>query len=155
MNAIKIFGFAAFVVVPAFAISAIAAPTVPAAQESCANIRWNAAFLTDYPKAPAACREVVVKDGVKYAKFNGKVSKVGHHFVQVAILDVADIPISSIAFEIGAGGEITVGDTVESVKDLKLGDKLSFWVPEGQFGVSPTLTAKPMKIIKPESMPAN
>jgi len=57
-------------------------------------------LLKDYPKAPVACREVTVNDGVKFAKFRGKVSKVGHHFVQVEILDVADIPVSTIAFQI-------------------------------------------------------
>jgi len=154
MNPFKMLGFAA-IVLPALAVSAVAAPNVPAPQESCSDIRWSPQFLEDYPKAAAACREVVVKDGVKYAKFNGKVSKVGHRFVQVAISDVADIPISTIAFEIGTGGKITMGDRVETVKDLKLGDQLTFWVREGQFGVSPTLTDQPMKIIKPEAMPAD
>ena len=111
--------------------------------------------MKDYPKAPAACREVTVKDGVKYAKFNGKVSKVGKRFVQVEISDVADIPVSTIAFEIGSGGRITVEDKAEKVKDLKVGDKLTFWVREGQFGISPTLIDQPMSIIKPDAMPTD
>jgi hypothetical protein len=154
MKPFKMLGLAA-IALPAFSISAIAAPTVPAPKASCSDIQWSPAFLTDYPKAPAACREVVVRDGVKYAKFDGKVSKVGHHFVQVAISDVMDIPISTIAFEIGVGGKITLGDKVETVKDLKLGDDLTFWVREGQFGVSPTLTDEPMKIVKPEALSAD
>jgi hypothetical protein len=60
--------------------------------ESCANIKWNAAFLKDYPNAPVTCQEVTVKDGVKYAKFYGKVSKVDHQSVQVAISDVGNFP---------------------------------------------------------------
>jgi len=32
---------------------------------------------------------VIVKDGVKFATFDGKVSKVGHEFVQVKVCDVA------------------------------------------------------------------
>jgi hypothetical protein len=78
--------------------------------------------LKDYPTAPAACRNVTVKDGVKYATFNGKVAKVGHDYVQV------------------------------EVKDLKVGDHLTFWVREGRFGISPTLTDQPMSIVKPEAM---
>ena len=153
MNPLKLFAFA-MIVGPALAISAVAAPTAPTPQASCSDIRWNPAFLKDYPKAAAACRDVVVVEGVKYAKFNGKVSKVGQHYVQVAISDVADIPISTVAFEIAAGGKITVGDKVETVSDLKLGDVLTFWVQEGKFGFSPTLSAEPMKVIKPDSMPA-
>ena len=48
-----------------------------------------------------------------------------------------------------------MGEQVETVKDLKVEDKLTFWVREGQFGVSPTLSEKPMKIIKPDSMPSD
>jgi hypothetical protein len=96
-----------------------------------------------------------VKDGVKYATFNGVVSKVGHNFVQVSVSDVSDNPISMIAFQIGKGGRVTLGDKVEPVENLKVGDHLTFWVPEGRFGISPTLTDQPMTIIKPEAMSAN
>jgi hypothetical protein len=137
------------------AFAASASPTVVAPKESCSNIEWSPAFLKDYPKAPVACREVTVKDGVKFAKFQGKVSKVGHHFVQVEISDVGDIPVSTIAFQIGTGGHITMADKVVTVKDLKVGDQLTFWVREAQFGISPTLTDKPMAIIKPEAMSPN
>jgi hypothetical protein len=138
----------------AVALAAHAAPTVMAPAESCSGIQWSPEFLKTYPKAPVACREITVKDGVKYAKFNGKVSKVGEHFVQVAISDVADIPVSTIAFEIGVGGRVTVGDDGTMVKDLKVGTVLTFWVREQQFGVSPTLTDHPMAIIQPEALPA-
>jgi hypothetical protein len=136
------------------AFAAEGAPIAPAAKETCADIKWNPAFLTDFPKAPAACQDVTVKDGVKYAKFDGKVAKVDAHFVEVAIADDAGLPISTIAFQIGVGGRITINDKVEKVKDLKLGDQLTFWVREGQFGISPTLTDEPMKIVKPDAMPA-
>ena len=87
--------------------------------------------------------------------FKGNVSKVGKHYVQVAISDVANTPISIIAFEIGDGGRITLNDKEEKVADLKVGDKLTFWVHEGEFGVMAALTDKTMHIIKPDAMPAN
>jgi hypothetical protein len=131
-----------------------AAPS-PGPSNDCASIVWNRAFLQELPKAAAACRDVTVKDGVKYAQFKGKVSKVGKHYVQVAISDVANIPISMIAFEIGDGGRITLNDKEEKVADLKVGDQLTFWVHEGEFGVMPTLTDKTMRIIKPDAMSTN
>jgi hypothetical protein len=139
---------------PVIAFAAEGPSTVDSPSNTCANIQWNASFLKEMPKAAAACREVTVKDGVKFAKFNGKVSKVGHNFVQVEVSDVADIPISTIAFQIGVGGRITMDDKVIKVADLKTGDKLTFWVHEGQYGISPTLTDKPMSIIKPEAVGA-
>jgi hypothetical protein len=153
MNTFKTLALSA-IAVPAIAFAATA-PTVKAPNESCSNIEWSPAFLKEYPKAPAACRDVIVKDNVKFATFNGRVSKVGHNFVQVEISDVADIPISTIAFQIGTGGTVTVNDKLEKVKDLKVGDQLTFWVREAQFGISPTLTDQPMSILKPDAMPTN
>lgn len=154
MNQLKVLAFS-IIVVPAIVYAANAPPIVKAPKETCSNIEWNPTFLKDYPTAPAACREVTVKDGVKYATFNGKVSKVGHDYVQVEVSDVSDNPISMIAFQIGAGGRITLGDRVVAVKDLQAGDRLTFWVREGRFGISPTLTDQPMAIVKPDAMSAN
>lgn len=142
-----------FLAFPALVLAA--APQIAAPQESCSNIQWSPDFLKTYPKAPAACRDVTVKDGVKYARFDGVVAKVGHNYVQVTISDVADIPISTIAFQIGVGGTVTIGDKTERVKDLRLKDRLTFWVREGQFGISPTLADKPMPIIQPDAMTNN
>jgi hypothetical protein len=47
-----------------------------------------------------------------------------------------------------------MGETVETVKELKIGDVLTFWVRENQFGFLPTLTDKPMTIVKPDAMTA-
>jgi hypothetical protein len=143
------------IVAPAILLGENALAAVEGPKETCSNIKWNPAFLEAYPKAPVTCREVTVKDGIKYAKFNGKVSKVSHQSVQVEVSDVGDIPVSTIAFEVGVGGRITMGDKTEKVKDLRVGDQLTFWVREGEFGVSPTLADKPIAIIKPEAMPTS
>ena len=122
-------------------------------KETCANIKWNQEFLREYPKAPVACREVVVKNGVKYAMFKGAVSKVHSHVVVVEISNVAGTPISEIGFDVGAGGRVTMDGVAKKVKDLRVGDQLTFWVREDQFGVSPTLTEKPLRIVNPTAMP--
>jgi len=154
MNQLKALALC-LITVPAIVYAVNAPPIVKAPKETCSNIEWNPAFLKDYPTAPAACRGVTLKDGVKYATFNGKVSKVGHNYVQVEVSDVSDNPISMIAFQIGTGGKITLEDKVVPVKDLQVGDHLTFWVREGRFGISPTLTDQPMPIVKPDAMSAN
>jgi hypothetical protein len=153
VNYLRTLAISAFTV-PTMIFAADTPPTVEAPKESCANIEWNSAFLKEYPTAAAACRQVIVKDGVKFATFDGKVAKVGSQFVEVAVSDVAGTAISTIAFQIGKGGRVTINDKVEKVKDLKVGDQLTFWVREGRFGISPTLSDQPMTIIKPEAMPA-
>jgi hypothetical protein len=151
MKKLELFALS-LIAIPALAWSADALPPVPPAAANCSNIEWSAAFLNDYPKAPVTCQSVTVKDGINYAKFNGKVSKIGTKLVQVQLSDVGGTPVSTIAFKIGVGGRITMGDTVETVKELKIGDVLTFWVREGQFGHLSTLTNKPMTIVKPDAM---
>jgi hypothetical protein len=153
MKSIKTLALAV-IALPAIGLAATAPPVDKVQAESCGNIKWSAAFLNEYPKAPAACRSVVVSDGTKFATFDGKVSKVGADFVQVEISDVAGLPISSIAFQIGVGGKVMLNDKAVAVKTLQVGDELTFWVREGQFGISPTLNDKPMRILKPEAVPA-
>lgn len=153
MNCFKTLALSA-ISLPAIGFAADVPPVVEAPKETCSNIDWSPAFLKDYPQAPAACRQVIVQDGIKFATFNGKVSKMDHRFVQVQVSDDADLPISTIAFQIGVGGKVTMNGKVEKVSSLKVGDQLTFWVREGQFGISPTLTDRPMTVIKPEAMPA-
>lgn len=121
-------------------------------KERCAGIQWSTEFLHQYPKAPVACREVTVKDGVKYAMFMGKVSKVDSQMVNVEVSNVAGTPISTIGFQVGVGGRVTINGVEKKVKDLQVSDDLTFWVEEGQFGISPTLAVKPIPIVKPKAM---
>jgi len=140
------------IAVPALAWSADALPPVPPATANCSNIEWSAAFLKDYPKAPVTCQSVASKDGINYAKFNGVVSKIGPKLVQVQLSDVGGTPVSTIAFQVGVGGRVTMGDTVRTVKELKINDVLTFWVRENQFGSLPPMPTKPMTIVKPDAM---
>lgn len=143
------------IAIPTLALAVNGPPEVAAPKESCSNIKWSEAFLKEYPKAPAACRGVTIKEGIKFATFKGKVSKVGSNFVEAEVSNVADSPISTIAFQIGVGGKIMVGDKIEPVRDLQVGDQLTFWVREGEFGVSPTLSDRPMPIMKPVATETN
>ena len=137
-------------------VSAITAPAIcvaaDAPKELCADIQWSQDFLKEFPKAPAACRAVVEKDGVKYAQFDGHVKKVGKDVVEVEIHNVANTAISEIGFEVGTGGTINLNGKEVKVKDLKMGDLITFWVREGVYGISPTIAERPLRIVKPTAM---
>lgn len=118
---------------------------------ACANIRWSDAFLKRFPKAAAACRDVTAKDGAEYARFDGRVSKVGPAFVRVDLYDVASIPISAIAFKIGVGGTVEINDQVVQVRNLKVNDRLTIWVRDGQFGTLSRPSDQRIAVLKPEA----
>jgi hypothetical protein len=118
------------------AIPMIAVADEPPMNNPCANIQWSGKFLSKYPRAPAACQTVDMKDGVKYAKFEGKVLDVNADSVKVAIVNVAGTPSGEVAWHTTADDDIMINNKMSKVADLKKGDGLEFWVQEGKFLIS-------------------
>ena len=118
---------------------------------ACANFHWSAAFLAYFPQAAPACRDVTQKNGVTYARFDGRVAQVDPRLVQVEITDVANIPIAKVAFKTGAGGTVVIDNEVVKVRDLKVDDKLTFWLRDGQFGTASPPSDQSIAIIQPEA----
>jgi hypothetical protein len=59
----------------------------------CTELTFSQAFLSKYPKAPAACQEARVYQGKRYAKFSGKVSKKDEASMAVQVNNVAGMPL--------------------------------------------------------------
>ena len=97
---------------------------------SCDAFNYSPAFLKRYPKAPAACIEGRVANGIKYAKFNAKVYLNGPDVTTVNLLNVAGDTTSTFSFKAPAGAKVIVNGKPEAVADLKPGETISFWVPE-------------------------
>ncbi len=117
---------------------------------SCATIQWNPLFVQAYPMAAAACRKVTEVNGVQFAEFQGVIEQVNNDVIQVRVSDVMGTPISRIVFLTGKDGQVVVNPAGKAVSNLERGDRLTFWIREGQFGVSPTLKDHPMLIVRPE-----
>ncbi len=141
-----------------FAVSLLAATGATSASGAgqhpayaCANVRWSDEFLRSFPKAAAACRDVTEKDGVDYARFDGRVSKIGPRFVQVEVSDVANIPIETVEFKIGSGGTAEINQRVVRVRDLRVDDRLTLWFRQGQFGTL-SIPRKEVAIFEPDAI---
>ncbi len=104
------------------------------------------------PQAAPVCRDVARrKNGVTYARFDGRVAEVGPRFVRVEISDVANIPIAKVAFKTDAGGTVVIDNEVVRVRDLKVDDHLTFWLRDGQFGSASRPDDQRVAIIQPEA----
>ena len=97
---------------------------------SCTEFTYSATFLQRYPRAPAACQEGRVVNGVKYAKFNAKVYLASPQFITVQLLNVAGDMISTFSFKPAPGAQISINGKPEGFSELKPGDPLTFWLPE-------------------------
>lgn len=118
-----VFALAAAVGVPAQA----ADRAFTATGTDCTQITWSQEQLAKHPKIGVACKEVVQRNGKTYVKFEGDVKKVTNKGQEVTL-------------QVAQGAQLTVnppeglrvnmeGKNIP-VRDLRPGDKLTFYVPE-------------------------
>jgi hypothetical protein len=114
----------------AFADTALTSPdSLP--KVSCTEIKYSQSFLKRFPKAPAACVEGRVSDGVKYAKFDAKVFLNGPDVTTVNALNVAGDTAFTFSFKAPAGTQVLMKDgKSKAVSELKPGDSITFWMTE-------------------------
>ena len=130
MNLIKVLACCAIAAGPIVSVA-----DEPPMNNPCANIQWSRKFLAEYPRAPAGCQTVEVQNGVKYAKFSGKVVKVTANHVAVEITNVAGTPGASLDWNVKPDDEMLIHDKPEKVGDLKKGDSITFWVQEKMYKI--------------------
>ena len=115
------------------------APLVGVADEptklSCIkDVSFSQEFLTKYPKAGAACREVVLKDGQKWVRFSGHVVKVSGNDVTAELIDDFNNSVGTVTVNAAPDAAVELGGKPAKYAQLHEGDTLSFWVPESRYG---------------------
>jgi len=120
---------------------------------SCTEFAYSPAFLKKYPKAPAACQEGRVLNGVKYAKFTAKVFLVTPEFTTVQLLNVSGDPTTTFSFKAPASATMLINGKSTKMSDLKTGDQISFWVPEKRLAAQslPGPTHESWRVLPPQS----
>lgn len=96
------------------------------------DITYSKEFLARYPKAGAACREVVMKNGEKWARFDADVVKVQGNAVTATFKGAADESLDSLTITAASDMHVSVDGQDTKLSSLQPGDKLSFWVPESR-----------------------
>jgi hypothetical protein len=91
-------------------------------------------FLARYPRAGAACREVVMKNGMKWARFDADVVDVKGNQVTANFLDTFNQPLSTVTFVATPEARVLVEGKEAKFSSLNKGDTLSFWMPESRVG---------------------
>ena len=121
--------------------------------DACMKIKWNAQFLKEHPRAPAGCQEVDTRNGMRYAKFSGTVKSMSNGTAVVAMKNVAGTEVGNITVSTTGTGMVTINGKETKASDLKVGDNLNFYVKEGEFGASETMSDAPAKTVTPKPMP--
>jgi hypothetical protein len=130
--------------IPAIAVAAVlacaAAPGAGTAAEhpagpACMDMLWNAGLLKAFPRAPAACQEIALRDGRKFARFTAKVTTVDPDIVKVRFLTATGNLEREISVRTAPGASVLLNGKKVSYSGLQKDDVLTFWVPESQLGV--------------------
>jgi len=120
-------------------LAALVVPAMAMAEEAkgptCFDIHYSLDFLNVYPQAPSICEEVTVADGVMYAKMSARVVKKDGRVVTVAFKDVFGNKLLKLSVEAVEGSTVMVGGKDVAWTDLKMGDELSFYLPERRLDV--------------------
>lgn len=116
-----------------------AAPMIAPAQSqtrmSCIkDVVYSQEFLARYPKAGAACRQVVQKDGQKWVRFDADVVKVRRRRVTADFIDKFGHSVGTLTFQASPDARVLVNGRKMRYSSLRRGDKLSFWMPESRIG---------------------
>lgn len=122
----------------------------------CSALKFSEAFLTRYPKAPAACLEAREHDGKRYAKFDAKVYITGPEITTVNLVNSKGDVVDTFSLKPGPEQKIKINGKDTKFRDLRVGEKITFWVPEDRmeaaelpgatdntWAVMPPLPAKP------------
>jgi hypothetical protein len=118
----------------------IVLPLVGIAQQkplSCSrDIVFSQEFLAKYPRAGAACNEVLAVNGQKWARFNAEVKHIEGTQLNVDFINNEDRSVNTnMTFQFTPDATVTLTDRqVKPASALKEGDKIVFWVPESRFG---------------------
>lgn len=98
------------------------------------DVVYSPQFLQRYPRAPAACREVVMKDGQKWIRFEAEVLSVRGDQVTANFIDEFNRVIATLTFVADPTAPVIVNGLEMTYKSIMNGDTLSFWMAENRYG---------------------
>lgn len=102
----------------------------------CSALKFSQAFLDKYPEAPAACRDARELNGKRFAKFDAKVYISDPDFMTVNLLNAAGDIVTTFSFKPGPDQMVKINGKPTKFHDLRVGEKISFWVSEDRMTAS-------------------
>jgi hypothetical protein len=118
----------------------------------CSALKFSAAFLERYPKAPAACLEARDNHGKRYGKFEAKVYISDPEFMTVSLLNAAGDAVTTFSFKPNPKAHVNVNGKDKKFHDMAVGDKLTFWISETRMTAEalPSSTSESWAVLPPK-----
>lgn len=127
-------------------------PSVSAA--SCDAVNWNRDLEAQYPWIRAGCKEVIMVNGAKWARFDADfIRQNPNGSVVFDFKDRNDASMGRVALDPARNQRVTIDGQKYKFSDLSRGQKLNLYVPEGMYAIamSPGAPAEELERIVPPS----
>lgn len=129
---------------------------------SCEEVNWHRDLLGSYPWVTEACHEVIVVDGQKWARFQGVFQRMNRDGSMTSeFRNRQGRARGSIELMPGPDQRVTLDGRPYRFSELRPGQTLDFYVPEGMYAFSIAPGASPAQLVKvvqapvePRSQPA-
>ena len=114
---------------------------------SCAEVAWDKGLLALYPQIGDGCQEVVIAEGLKWARFEAELVRVyGDGRVTLDFKDRQGRSIEPISLLPASGQRVSIEGRTYQIKDVPLHQKLNVYLPEGIFAVATEPGAPPEEL---------
>ena len=133
-------------------------PATQIDKAACADFQWNADMRREHPRLAGACQDVVVYNGVKWARFAAAFTSMDQDGkVNFNIHDKAQDNrfITDVTFDPRPGQVVYMNNATIPFDQLKTTDVVNLYVPENRYGFSaqPGVEAEDLVMVAP-TMPA-
>lgn len=99
------------------------------------DITYSQAFLAKFPRAGAACTEVISVNGQKWVRFNAVVKNVESNHLTVDFIDKYKNALSTLVFSFDPVATLTTRDGQHiAAGKAERGEQIVVWMPENRLG---------------------
>lgn len=134
-------------------LAILIAPAIGAAKEyGCDEVNWGEDVLKVFPNASKGCHSVMMKNDQPYAKYVAEVQSASSTQVVLHMLDTKDKAFSKVVIEPKEGAHVKLDGKDTKVKDLKKGDRVSFYIPHDRWGLYADPDSTPVSIVSREDL---
>jgi hypothetical protein len=121
---------------------------------TCAEVDWDRALLESYPRIADACHEVVISEGVKWARFEAALQSSNRDgTVTLDFKDRQNRSIGDVTLLPAAAQRVSIEGREYRFSELMRGQSLNLYVPEGMFAVAVEPGAPPEQLAQIVTQP--
>lgn len=116
---------------------------------SCMDVDWNETLLTRYPWVMDSCREVILVDGQKWARFEAEFEGMNRDGTfDVDFLNRRGRSQGVVSLKPGADQTVLLDNREYAFSQLIDNQKLNFYVPEGSYAFAVAPGAAPSEMVE-------